>query len=782
MAEAVELEEESAVEGSSDLGSYLYDDVGPSPSLDYGVSDEDDGGGRERESKMLSSIEDFYARYPEMGRGEWKLRVVRTEPKAHRGQSIGGFVCDIFEKISQGEFSDRFGGGVYSVQLLRPTTDNEGTTADYKTVRELKFRVAGDPILRSDMPVHYDERSSKAATQFEVARLQADDRERHRLHEEKRRAEEKADRLQRELMPNFYNTTHKVVTDLSGMKDAQVEFWKAEAERARGEIKTIRDEAKAELASQEAALKKAQEDMIRLKQEATATTLQIESRVVSEQKGHYERIINDQKANFESRLSELREQSNNTQRELRERSDSQLKELRDRLYDENRRLVDEYNRKIHDMGESHKAQMADIVNRNDADRKALLESNMAERERLRSDSSERIVQLTTQKASEMLSLRETYESRIADLRSSTDRELASLRDATAREIESIRQSERAQTALARETAEIRKESVKQEEQRLRQELSDLRRENSDLRDRLDTERASKHKDLPTAIREAREMAGHLGLVDSSEVERPEVEQSTVGQFVGLARQAFDSAPQILDKIMQARKEQQDAVLQSQALQAQAQQMQAQQAMTMQQGRQMRQLPAPQGATPNRPPQAPSQPARAPQRYAPPGMPSQTQAGGVPFGGQPLMPPQAPVPFAPPPFVAASPVQPAQAGEAPVKHVEEPDEGPSTDGGAFASQQEEGISAEDGNMIVMFFKKLEVAIENRVVSPETFAIGVIDEIGIEQTANLLQQFSPADIVETAQQLSADTRIATRDGQKFVEELWRVGGERVRSAGL
>lgn len=147
-----------------------------------------------------------------------------------------------------------------------------------------------------------------------------------------------------------------------------------------------------------------------------------------------------------------------------------------------------------------------------------------------------------------------------------------------------------------------------------------------------------------------------------------------------------------------------------------------------------------------------------------------------------MPPQAPVPFAPPPFVAASPVQPAQAGEAPVKHVEEPDEGPSTDGGAFASQQEEGISAEDGNMIVMFFKKLEVAIENRVVSPETFAIGVIDEIGIEQTANLLQQFSPADIVETAQQLSADTRIATRDGQKFVEELWRVGGERVRSAGL
>ena len=94
----------------------------------------------------------------------------------------------------------------------------------------------------------------------------------------------------------------------------------------------------------------------------------------------------------------------------------------------------------------------------------------------------------------------------------------------------------------------------------------------------------------------------------------------------------------------------------------------------------------------------------------------------------------------------------------------------------------GISAEDGNMIIMFFQKLEVAIENKVISPETFAIGVIDEIGIEQTANLLKQFSAQDIVETAQQLSADTRIATRDGQKFVAELWRAGGERVKAAGF
>ena len=85
------------------------------------------------------------------------------------------------------------------------------------------------------------------------------------------------------------------------------------------------------------------------------------------------------------------------------------------------------------------------------------------------------------------------------------------------------------------------------------------------------------------------------------------------------------------------------------------------------------------------------------------------------------------------------------------------------------------------MIIEFFEKLEGAVANKVLSPETFAIGVISEIGPEQTAMLLGQFKPQDIVETAQQLSANTAIATRDGQRFVANLWKIATAKVQEQG-
>lgn len=749
--------EVTAPEIDGDLAAIMsnWDDAGPSPtftapSFDDEASSEDAPKAGRRDGASISSIEDFYARYPEMGRGEWKLRVTRTEPKAHRGQAIGGFICDIFERLSQSEFGDRFGGGTYTVSLMRPTSMNEGTLADYKTVREIKLRLAGEPKLRGETPMQYEGSNNK----IEVARLQLEERERNRLHEEKKRAEEKAERLQRELMPNFYATTKRVVDDLSGMKEAQVEFWKGEVERLRGENETLRKAAQKEIDERDQALKRAHEENLSLKQQARDTDRNIESKLVEQVKNNYESRIND----------------------IRDSLTTQLNEARARASEERTRLNEEHSKKLQELTSTISIQASDAQRRWDSERSQLFASMQQDRERSNKEAEDRVKQVER-----------TYENRIADLRLATDRELQSLRDATAREIESIRQSERAQASIAKETAELRKEAIKAEEQRLRQELSDLRRENSDLRDRLDQERASKHKDLPTAIREAREMASHLGLVEASEIERPEPEQSTMSQFVGLARQAFDSAPQILDKIMQARKEQQDAVLQAQAMQTQAAQIQAQQqAMAMQQ-RQVRQLPAPQ---PQAQPQRQQQVAPRPQpRYAPPAMTMQPQSTSVPFGAAPAAPPKAPVPFAPPPVTVGSPVQPIEAAtpmreETSDSSIEQAPLGlmmpamPDPEPGSAAGE----ITEAEGNLIVMFFQKLEVAIENKVVSPETFAIGVIDEIGAQQTASLLAQFSPQDIIETAQQLSPDTRIATRDGQKFVHRLWQVGGEKVAAAGF
>ena len=86
------------------------------------------------------------------------------------------------------------------------------------------------------------------------------------------------------------------------------------------------------------------------------------------------------------------------------------------------------------------------------------------------------------------------------------------------------------------------------------------------------------------------------------------------------------------------------------------------------------------------------------------------------------------------------------------------------------------------MIVEFFQKLESAVANKVLSPETFAIGIIDEIGVEQTSMLLGQFQPQDIIDTAQQISPDSTIATRSGQIFVNKLWKVALEKVQAQGL
>lgn len=744
----------------------IFDDVGESPAFvaprERTKRDEAaDGPERERSrgpGRSIVTLEDLYGHYAEIGRGEWKLRVSRVEPKAFQGHPIAGFLCEVYEKISMEEFRRRFGGGVYSIIVMRPT-QSEASMSDFKTVTEVRFRVSGEPVIASsgNSPAAYAEGSSSVNSQVEVHRLQYEERERERLHAERIRAQEKAERIQLEAIPNIYETTKRVVEDNQRLSSAQVEFWKEEADRLRSEALTVRNEAQRELNARDADVRKLHEEIMALKERATTNQLNLETKVISELR-----------AQHDARVSELKDQTS-----------IQVRELRDRFDEERRRMQEEHSKKLADLSEEHRKTLDALTRRHDEERRNYESSQALERERLREDSRYRIDQTASAKEAEIRQLRETYDQRIADLRLATDRELQSLRDATQREIESIRQSERAQSTLARESAEMRKEALRAEELRLRQELTDLRRETTELRDRLDHERAKQHKDLPTAIREAREMAGHLGLVDASELERPEPEQSTTSQLLGLARQAFDAAPQVLDKIMQARREQTDAVMQAQRVQ-QVQAMQVQQAQAQAQAAQRapRQLAAPQ------------QPAQAqrqlPGRYAPPAAAQRAQAprAAAPFGAAYVPQASSPVPFQPPASVAASPLQPSVPAPAPDMAAQQLE--PPIDGGAIPADAQESTppptAGDTGALIVKFFEKLDGAIRNKVLSPETFAIGVIDEIGPEQTALLLQQFSPAEIVETAQQISADSVIPTRDGQKFVNELWRSATRKVEERGI
>lgn len=784
LGEVARREQEKLLE-LPDLG--MFDDVGAPPPpyalpQDSDQSEPVDRRDRERRREQpIMVLEDVYASYPEIGRGEWKMRIFRTEPKTWKGSPIAGFITDVYERLSLDDFRSQFGGGVFSIMVMKPTAQNEATSSDFKAVKEIRFRVSGDPIAHGEQssPRAREPKSDegKMTQQIEIHRLQYEAQERERLHQERQRAEEKADRLQREVMPNIYETTKRVVEDSHRFTEAQVEFWKEEASRLKTEAFTLREQMQREAAEREQKSRSLSEEILELKHRATSTTLAAETKAIA-----------DLRATYDARISELKDQSTQQQREIRDRSD-----------EERRRMQEEFSRKLAEISAEHRRIVEDMTRRHDEERRNYESAQTLERERLREDSRYRIDQTTAQKEQEVRQLRETFEQRIADLRTTTDRELQALRDLTAREIESVRQAERAQATLARESVEMRKEHMKAEETRLRQEIADLRRDAAELRERLEQERLRNHKDFPTALREAREMANQLGLVDPTELERPEApESSTMSQVLGLARQAFDAAPQVLDKIMQARKEQGDAIVQAQRIQ----QAQAQQQLAMQQAQAMqsspRQLPPPQAA----------QPRPAPSRYAPPGIPTAapmpaTAMGSVtpaanrtaaPFGAY-APPMSSPVPFGAPVAIASSPVQPQAA-----QQVQPPQEVAQSQAVAQESQEAPALPAEvsfapepppaqesasggadDPQLIIKFFEKLDGAVRNKVISPETFAIGVIGEIGPEKTASLLGMFKPEEIIETAQNLSEDTAIGTRDGQKYVRELWRVATIKVQEQG-
>lgn len=758
----------------------FFDDVGEAPSFapPRDRDEEHAGQGREKNrSGTILALEDLYTQYPALGKGEWKLRISRLEPKAFKGQAISGFLCEVYERLSMPEFGRRFGGGFFSITVMRPTSPNESTLSDFRAVREIRIRVAGDPVVGGESPIQFHSDGSKAVSnQVEMQRLHVEERERERLHAERLRAEEKADRLQREVVPNFYETTKRVVEDSQRLTGAQIEFWKEEADRLRSEVMLVRSQAAKDLQERDQENRKLHEDIITLKQQATATTLAVETKV-----------IQDLKIQYEARISELKDQASTQLRETRERFDEDRRRMQEEFSKVERRMQEDHSKKVDDLTADHRRIMEDIMRRHDEERRNYESAQSIERERVREDTRFRMEQLTQQKENEVRQLRDTYDQRIADLRLSTDRELQSVRDATAREIESIRQSERAQSTLARESAEMRKESVKAEEARLRQEITELRRENGDLRDRLDQERARQHKDLPTAIREAREMAGHLGLVDPSDIEKPETEPSTMSQFLGLARQAFDAAPQVLDKIMQARKEQSDQIVQAQQMQQAQAAAQARQAQMLAAQQAPRQLGAP-------PAQQQGRPAAPPSRYAPPSQaraaqprpPAPPTMEAPPLGSyQP--PAVSPVPFGPPPAVAVSPVQsPALSPEQAIVPQAVLPAGAESEAvvGSGVTVLPPGVDSQpqpqgqDTNaLIIQFFQQLDSAIRNKVLSPESFAVAVISEVGPETTGQLLSQFRPEEIVETAQQLSPDTAIGTRDGQKYVRELWRVAAVKV-----
>jgi hypothetical protein len=72
----------------------------------------------------------------------------------------------------------------------------------------------------------------------------------------------------------------------------------------------------------------------------------------------------------------------------------------------------------------------------------------------------------------------------------------------------------------------------------------------------------------------------------------------------------------------------------------------------------------------------------------------------------------------------------------------------------------------------FINSLEQAIQTRVVDPAGFAQAFVERVGADMTRALLGTYSPSDIVEAIRQSPGgeSSGIVTRDGQKYMAELW------------
>lgn len=119
----------AAIDRQQDAQSFVlpemafYDDVGESPSYQPAPEFAMPRDRKPAASTAIASLEDLYAAFPEIGKGDWKLRITRFEPKSFRGHQTAGFLCELYDRISLEEFRNRFGGGVYQVLVMKPTSE-----------------------------------------------------------------------------------------------------------------------------------------------------------------------------------------------------------------------------------------------------------------------------------------------------------------------------------------------------------------------------------------------------------------------------------------------------------------------------------------------------------------------------------------------------------------------------------------------------------------------------------------------------------------------------------
>ena len=752
--------------------------------------------------KKSLTLEDVYARHsPDFRSGDWKLLVRRKEPSRFLGHSVAGLIATLSEPISTTQFGERFGGNKYEVILQGPP--------NLRTVEMVAVEIPGDPTLASlpseernmQQVPSYGLAFTPAAAEVETKKLEI-------AADERKRAEDR----ERDLQSRAFNATQTpshVVDALRAQHDANVAAIREMSAQQLGELTKQLNDARTRLLEVEKELRSAHERLTESKAEIERARHTSETERTKELDARYTR-----------ELSELKDRHNRDVTDLKDRHAKELTTVVDRARDD---LAREH-RSAEEKLNAQQRDYSDKVNEHVKERGRIHEENTKERERLRDEAQRREQAAKDTAAIQMQAQKDSYEQRLRDMKDGHEKAINDLEKAHGREVQAVRDERDRSVAAAKSEANIRSdfsketqgfraEQVQNENARLHKEVDRLEKEVRDARGQL-------NKPLKEQLSEIRENAELLGLGPQGESDDGPFDwkKSAVDIVKGITQQV----PEIAKAITGVRQQnaQRIAVQRQQVAQAQAQSV-PQVTTTMTPPRPRRMAPPP-GMVMAGQPQGPgwSNPL-PPEPGAPVGIPPASIGAPpppVPMGipapmsvishDQVLAPAVAPangteVPFynLPNPLEQQTP-KPSQTAQAqpafngfsvpnnsltavPFGTVPQAQPQPQQQSQPQAQPQQPtpqaaGISSEQAESIAEFMGELDTAVRGGVVAPRQFAEAIIQRVGPQQTAQLLQSMPAEQFIAAcmAHPQVQQTSLVTRAGQKFIRALWEEAASMLR----
>jgi hypothetical protein len=459
------------------------------------------------------TLEDLYALFPQIGDGQFYLKLTRVAPKSFRGHSIAGWIDDIHEPLTMSSLSSLYGGGLYTVAVMGPTSKpNAEGKFPTRQLLSIEVQIKGEPnVSTTEESMNRAPMSMGEPEKVQMTRLQIErDREK-----EQQKALERASSAPEHVVRSMREQASETVQAIRTSADEKVELLR---EQARTYSLALMERDKE--------MRVMREDLLRARSESAEGIRRAEQEL--------ERRLR------EAHEVALRAQAETHAKELANRAEATAKELST--------IRDQHYKDMHDAETRHQSALTDASRRYVED--------MARR-----DSEANTIRAN---------LKESFDSRLLDMKASLEREIASVRADRDREVASLRATYDNSEKFTKETASIRMVTMTDELTRIRAEVESLRAENMRL------QKASV-KDPIAFLQETKMVATDLlGMVSAEEAaegrvveEKPfDFKQEALKTAFQFAKNLPDAAKNVAEQVVNMRQ-------QNQQNQAAAQQMQQQ---------------------------------------------------------------------------------------------------------------------------------------------------------------------------------------------------------------